>query len=35
LSATARSSVREGLGATFDGKTIDSDWMLADFHIKG
>jgi 2-polyprenyl-6-methoxyphenol hydroxylase-like FAD-dependent oxidoreductase len=31
----AHSAVRHGLGATFAGETLDSDWMLADIHMKG
>jgi 2-polyprenyl-6-methoxyphenol hydroxylase-like FAD-dependent oxidoreductase len=31
----AHSAVRHGLGATFSGKTMDSDWMLADVHMRG
>jgi 2-polyprenyl-6-methoxyphenol hydroxylase-like FAD-dependent oxidoreductase len=31
----AHSTVRHGLGATFAGETMDSDWMLADVHMKG
>ena len=29
------SAVRHGVGAPFDGKTMDSDWMLADVHMRG
>jgi 2-polyprenyl-6-methoxyphenol hydroxylase-like FAD-dependent oxidoreductase len=31
----AHSAVRHGLGATFSGETLDSDWMLADVHMRG
>ena len=31
----AHSAVRHGVGATFAGKTMDSDWMLADVHLHG
>jgi 2-polyprenyl-6-methoxyphenol hydroxylase-like FAD-dependent oxidoreductase len=31
----AHSTVRHGVGATFTGKTMDSDWMLADVHMTG
>jgi 2-polyprenyl-6-methoxyphenol hydroxylase-like FAD-dependent oxidoreductase len=31
----AHSAVRHGLGATFAGETLNSDWMLADVHITG
>jgi 2-polyprenyl-6-methoxyphenol hydroxylase-like FAD-dependent oxidoreductase len=31
----AHSAVRHALGATFDGVTLDSDWMLADVHMRG
>src|SRR5271170_6776275 len=31
----AHSTVRHGLGATFSGETLDSDWMLADVHMRG
>jgi 2-polyprenyl-6-methoxyphenol hydroxylase-like FAD-dependent oxidoreductase len=31
----AHSAVRHGLGAPFSGETLDSDWMLADVHMKG
>jgi 2-polyprenyl-6-methoxyphenol hydroxylase-like FAD-dependent oxidoreductase len=31
----AHSAVRHGAGAPFDGKTMDSDWMLADVHMTG
>jgi 2-polyprenyl-6-methoxyphenol hydroxylase-like FAD-dependent oxidoreductase len=27
--------VRHTIGATFTGETIDSDWMLADVHMRG
>jgi 2-polyprenyl-6-methoxyphenol hydroxylase-like FAD-dependent oxidoreductase len=30
----AHSVVRHTLGATFAGETLDSDWMLADVHIR-
>src|SRR5580658_882991 len=29
----AHSAVRHGLGATFTGETLNSDWMLADVHM--
>jgi hypothetical protein len=31
----AHSTVRHGVGATFTGKTMDSDWMLADVRMTG
>ena len=31
----AHSAVRHGLGATFSGETLDSEWMLADVHMRG
>lgn len=31
----AHSIVRHSLGATFDGETNESDWMLADVHMSG
>src|SRR5271156_5733113 len=31
----AHSAVRHGLGATFSGETLNSDWMLADVHMTG
>jgi 2-polyprenyl-6-methoxyphenol hydroxylase-like FAD-dependent oxidoreductase len=31
----AHSAVRHGLGAPFSGETMDSDWMLADVHMRG
>ena len=31
----AHSAVRHGLAVPFTGKTIDSDWMLADVHMTG
>ncbi len=31
----AHSTVRHGLGVTFSGDTLDSDWMLADVHMRG
>ena len=31
----AHSAVRHGLDAPFSGETIDSDWMLADVHMRG
>jgi 2-polyprenyl-6-methoxyphenol hydroxylase-like FAD-dependent oxidoreductase len=31
----AHSVVRHGLGAPFAGETLDSDWMLADTHMRG
>jgi 2-polyprenyl-6-methoxyphenol hydroxylase-like FAD-dependent oxidoreductase len=31
----AHSAVRHGLGAAFSGETLDSDWMLADVHMRG
>jgi 2-polyprenyl-6-methoxyphenol hydroxylase-like FAD-dependent oxidoreductase len=31
----AHSTVRHGVGALFSGKTLDSDWMLADIHMRG
>ena len=31
----AHSLVRHALGATFAGETLDSDWMLADVHMRG
>ncbi|HGL4259820.1 FAD-dependent monooxygenase [Burkholderia dolosa] len=31
----AHSLVRHTVGATFDGKTMDSDWILADVHMRG
>jgi 2-polyprenyl-6-methoxyphenol hydroxylase-like FAD-dependent oxidoreductase len=31
----AHSAVRHGLGAPFTGETLDSDWMLADVHMRG
>jgi 2-polyprenyl-6-methoxyphenol hydroxylase-like FAD-dependent oxidoreductase len=31
----AHSAVRHGLGVTFTGETLDSDWMLADVHMTG
>jgi 2-polyprenyl-6-methoxyphenol hydroxylase-like FAD-dependent oxidoreductase len=31
----AHSAVRHGLGASFSGETLDSDWMLADIHMRG
>ena len=31
----AHSIVRHALGASFDGETNDSDWMLADVHMTG
>ena len=30
----AHSAVRHGLGATFSGETLNSDWMLADVHME-
>ncbi|NOG74123.1 FAD-dependent monooxygenase [Roseicella sp. DB1501] len=31
----AHSAVRHGLGAPFVGETLNSDWMLADIHMRG
>jgi 2-polyprenyl-6-methoxyphenol hydroxylase-like FAD-dependent oxidoreductase len=31
----AHSIVRHTVGATFDGETLDSDWVLADAHMRG
>ncbi|WP_109478699.1 FAD-dependent monooxygenase [Paraburkholderia sp. C35] len=31
----AHSLVRHTVGATFDGSTMDSDWILADVHMRG
>jgi 2-polyprenyl-6-methoxyphenol hydroxylase-like FAD-dependent oxidoreductase len=31
----AHSAVRHGIGAKFEGETMNSDWMLADIHLKG
>ena len=31
----AHSTVRHCLGAAFTGETMDSDWMLADVHMRG
>ena len=31
----AHSMVRHAVGASFSGKTMDSDWILADVHTKG
>jgi 2-polyprenyl-6-methoxyphenol hydroxylase-like FAD-dependent oxidoreductase len=31
----AHSTTRHGLGFTFEGSTMDSDWWLADVHITG
>jgi 2-polyprenyl-6-methoxyphenol hydroxylase-like FAD-dependent oxidoreductase len=31
----AHSIVRHSVGATFDGETNDSDWVLADLHMRG
>ena len=31
----AHSTARHGLGLTFDGTTMDSDWWLADLHLTG
>jgi 2-polyprenyl-6-methoxyphenol hydroxylase-like FAD-dependent oxidoreductase len=31
----AHSAVRHGLGATFTGETLKSDWILADVHMTG
>jgi 2-polyprenyl-6-methoxyphenol hydroxylase-like FAD-dependent oxidoreductase len=31
----AHSAVRHGLGATFSGETLNSDWMLAEVHMSG
>jgi 2-polyprenyl-6-methoxyphenol hydroxylase-like FAD-dependent oxidoreductase len=31
----AHSAVRHGLGVPFVGETLDSDWMLADVHMRG
>jgi 2-polyprenyl-6-methoxyphenol hydroxylase-like FAD-dependent oxidoreductase len=31
----AHSKVRHSVGATFDGETNDSDWVLADIHMRG
>lgn len=31
----AHSVVRHSVGATFDGETNDSDWILADIHMRG
>ena len=31
----AHSAVRHGVGAIFSGETLDSDWMLADVHMRG
>ena len=31
----AHSIVRHTLGASFTGETLDSDWMLADVHMRG
>jgi 2-polyprenyl-6-methoxyphenol hydroxylase-like FAD-dependent oxidoreductase len=31
----AHSAVRHALGAPFTGETLDSDWMLADVHMRG
>jgi 2-polyprenyl-6-methoxyphenol hydroxylase-like FAD-dependent oxidoreductase len=30
----AHSTVRHGLGMSFSGSTLDTDWMLADVHLK-
>ncbi|HVY17293.1 MAG TPA: FAD-dependent monooxygenase [Rhodopila sp.] len=31
----AHSAVRHGVGAVFAGETMDSDWLLADVHLRG
>jgi 2-polyprenyl-6-methoxyphenol hydroxylase-like FAD-dependent oxidoreductase len=31
----AHSVVRHSVGATFDGETMESDWILADIHMRG
>ena len=31
----AHSAVRHGVGAPFAGETLDSDWILADVHMRG
>jgi 2-polyprenyl-6-methoxyphenol hydroxylase-like FAD-dependent oxidoreductase len=31
----AHSVVRHSLGVPFAGETLDSDWMLADVHMRG
>jgi 2-polyprenyl-6-methoxyphenol hydroxylase-like FAD-dependent oxidoreductase len=31
----AHSAVRHGVGFTFDGSTLESNWVLADGHLKG
>jgi 2-polyprenyl-6-methoxyphenol hydroxylase-like FAD-dependent oxidoreductase len=31
----AHSVVRHSVGATFDGETMESDWILADLHMRG
>jgi 2-polyprenyl-6-methoxyphenol hydroxylase-like FAD-dependent oxidoreductase len=31
----AHSVVRHSVGATFDGETLESDWILADLHMRG
>jgi len=31
----AHSLVRHTVGATFDGSTMESDWILADVHVRG
>jgi 2-polyprenyl-6-methoxyphenol hydroxylase-like FAD-dependent oxidoreductase len=31
----AHSAVRHGLGMTFEGDTLPSDWVLADVHLDG
>ena len=31
----AHSAVRHGVGAPFAGETLNSDWMLADVHVRG
>ncbi len=31
----AHSTVRHGLGATFSGETMNSDWLLGDVHMTG
>jgi 2-polyprenyl-6-methoxyphenol hydroxylase-like FAD-dependent oxidoreductase len=31
----AHSTVRHGLGLTFAGETLQSDWVLADIHVRG
>jgi len=30
----AHSTIRHGLGMSFSGSTLDTDWMLADVHLK-